>query len=77
MARLNRTITKKEHDSMNGIYTDYVRVERLAYWLWQQRGSPIGSPLDDWCEAEEQLGIKASTAVPLSLFSLDIERWTS
>lgn len=61
---------------MNRTHIEYVRVERLAYWLWQQRGSPIGSPLDDWCQAEKELGIKPSAAVPLPLFSLRIERWT-
>jgi hypothetical protein len=55
---------------------DYVRVESLAYWLWQRRGSPIGSPLDDWCQAEKELGIIPSAAVPLPLFSLGIERRT-
>ena len=31
------------------------QVERLAYWLWEQRGSPIGSPDADWFLAEEIL----------------------
>ena len=30
-------------------------IERLAYWLWQQRGRPMGSPDDDWFLAEELL----------------------
>ena len=29
------------------------QVEGLAYWLWQQRGMPIGSPNEDWFLAEE------------------------
>jgi hypothetical protein len=29
------------------------QVEQLAYWLWQQRGMPIGSPEADWLLAEE------------------------
>ena len=29
------------------------QIERLAYWLWQHRGRPIGSPDDDWFLAEE------------------------
>jgi DUF2934 family protein len=29
------------------------QVERLAYWLWQQRGMPTGSPNEDWLLAEE------------------------
>jgi len=29
------------------------QIERLAYWLWQQRGRPIGLPDDDWFLAEE------------------------
>ena len=30
-------------------------VEALAYQLWLQRGSPVGSDLEDWYEAERQL----------------------
>jgi len=26
-----------------------------AYTLWEQRGSPIGSPDEDWFRAEEEL----------------------
>ena len=28
------------------------QIEQLAYWLWQQRGMPFGSPDEDWFEAE-------------------------
>jgi len=31
------------------------RIERLAYWLWQQRGMPVGSPENDWFLAEQLL----------------------
>ena len=31
------------------------QVQALAYWLWQQRGRPEGSPDDDWFLAEELL----------------------
>jgi hypothetical protein len=31
------------------------QVERLAYWLWQQRGMPLGLPDADWFLAEELL----------------------
>ncbi len=61
---------------MNRRHPDYVRVERLAYLFWRERGSPIGSPLDDWCQAEKELGIKPSEDVPMPLFSLGLERWT-
>jgi hypothetical protein len=30
-------------------------IEKLAYALWQERGSPYGSPEEDWIEAERQL----------------------
>lgn len=29
------------------------RIERLAYFLWQQRGMPLGTPDQDWFLAEE------------------------
>jgi hypothetical protein len=31
------------------------QVAALAYKLWQSRGSPLGSPEEDWYRAEEQL----------------------
>jgi hypothetical protein len=31
------------------------QIERLAYGLWQQRGTPIGSPDADWYLAEALL----------------------
>ena len=30
-------------------------IAALAYQLWQDRGSPIGSPEEDWYNAEQQL----------------------
>jgi hypothetical protein len=32
--------------------TDYETIEHLAYQLWLERGSPIGSPDEDWFRAE-------------------------
>ena len=31
-------------------------IANLAYSLWQQRGSPEGSPEQDWLEAEKLVG---------------------
>ena len=31
------------------------RIAERAYHRWQQRGSPEGSDLDDWLEAEKEL----------------------
>ena len=30
-------------------------IERLAYGFWLERGSPIGSPEEDWFRAETEL----------------------
>ena len=30
-------------------------IQLAAYYLWKQRGSPIGTPEIDWFHAEEQL----------------------
>ena len=30
-------------------------IAALAFWLWKQRGCPIGSPDEDWFLAEEEL----------------------
>ena len=31
------------------------RIQLGAYYLWQQRGCPFGTPEQDWFRAEEQL----------------------
>jgi hypothetical protein len=30
-------------------------IEKLAYWFWEERGRPFGSPEDDWFKAEREL----------------------
>ena len=35
-------------------------VARLAYQLWERRGSPLGSPEIDWYSAESALGMRGS-----------------
>ena len=50
------------------------KVERLAYWLWQQRGMPLGSPEQDWFLAEELL--KDLSAGEMPLFAMDMEKRT-
>jgi hypothetical protein len=47
-------------------------VARLAYFLWQRRGCPFGSPEVDWCQAEEQLLRRTTAGVqnPSTAFSL-------
>ncbi len=47
---------------------DHLRIERLAYQYWQERGRPVGSPLEDWFRAEAQLQLKHPTP-ELTLFS--------
>ncbi len=34
---------------------DHVRIARLAYLHWMERGCPIGSPEEDWSRAEQGL----------------------
>ena len=35
---------------------DHNTVGTLAYELWRRRGCPIGSPQEDWFQAERTLG---------------------
>jgi hypothetical protein len=44
---------------------DHEAIERLAYWYWEQRGCPIGSPEEDWYRAENELR-RPSTATAAS-----------
>ena len=34
---------------------NHQEIERLAYWLWQARGMPMGTPDEDWFFAEQLL----------------------
>ena len=40
-------------------------IAALAYCLWMERGCPIGSPDDDWFQAEAELKtkVKVMTAI--------------
>ena len=53
-----------EHDMNNP------KVERLAYWLWQQRSMPMGSPDEDWFLAEELLKDLSGHEMPWFAFSM-------
>jgi hypothetical protein len=55
---------------MDGQDTHQHRIERLAYQLWQERGSPLGSPEDDWFRAENEFRREASPALPLAEFAM-------
>jgi hypothetical protein len=56
------------------------QVERLAYWLWQQRGMPAGSPESDWLLAEELLRRQSRqfeiAMQELPLFSISMSKRT-
>jgi hypothetical protein len=43
---------------------DHGEVERLAYLFWLERGSPMGSPDEDWFRAEEELLPRDSVVGP-------------
>jgi hypothetical protein len=34
---------------------EHERIAALAYFFWQQRGCPDGSPDDDWLRAEQHI----------------------
>jgi hypothetical protein len=60
----------------------YEFVERLAYKLWVQRGSPLGSPDVDWFAAEQAVyaslvasGTIASPSKDPENISKEIGRW--
>jgi Protein of unknown function (DUF2934) len=39
------------------------KIEQLAYRLWLDRGSPIGSDQEDWFRAENMLNAESQEAV--------------
>jgi len=49
-------------------------IARLAYQRWQERGSPIGSPAEDWVRAEAELRRTSEASVdgfPVFAFAMD------
>jgi hypothetical protein len=43
--------------SAQGITGSSGQFELLAYRYWQERGSPVGSPVVDWERAQKQLAV--------------------
>ena len=40
----------------------YQKIQLAAYYLWQQRGCPLGESEVDWFRAEQQLGRESEHA---------------
>ncbi len=47
-------------------------VERLAYQLWIERGSPLGSPEIDWYQAEKLFRESSNGETKLSVLAKEI-----
>ncbi len=41
----------------NQMKPDHEQIANLAYRLWEQRGRPIGSPEQDWRQAEYTISL--------------------
>ena len=48
------------------------QIEELAYTLWEKRGSPLGSPDEDWFLAETELS-RTQQAEELPLYAISLE----
>ena len=48
--------TARPQASGTTLNPDHDTVGTLAYELWRKRGCPIGSPQEDWFQAESALG---------------------
>lgn len=47
------------------------QIEVLAYELWEKRGSPLGSPDEDWFRAQAELNrVQQPQDLPLYAMSL-------
>ena len=47
----------------------YEAIALRAYHLWQERGSPIGSPEEDWFRAEQEIFSQSAQPPQASLTS--------
>jgi hypothetical protein len=41
--------------SSKGPHDQHEEIALRAYYLWQGRGSPVGSPEEDWFRAEQEI----------------------
>lgn len=48
-----------DHQSLAGDHLSHENIEALAYHLWEARGCPVGSPEQDWHQAEQMLSSRA------------------
>lgn len=54
--RLHKTITRDgSHEIPATISPEHANIARLAYLYWLERGCPLGSPEEDWFQAEHDL----------------------
>src|SRR5262249_31220309 len=61
---------RTEFENVMNDEADHNQIERLAYELWQQRGSPLGSPEEDWFHAENQLRREPPATLPMPAFPM-------
>jgi hypothetical protein len=47
--------TVGSHAGRTALEPDHDTVGKLAHELWQKRGCPVGSPQEDWFQAERAL----------------------
>ena len=61
---------RREFENVMNDEADHNQIERLAYELWQQRGSPLGSPEEDWFHAESQFRGERSATLSEPAFAI-------
>ncbi len=66
----SKSYEQRSPNQMNRDALNHQEVEDLAYRLWQERGSPIGSPEIDWFRAEEELAGRWTPDLAVSAFSM-------
>jgi hypothetical protein len=49
---LSQTAVMTQNEARDDFDEDAIR--KIAYALWESRGAPIGSPDEDWIEAQRQ-----------------------
>jgi len=54
------TVTPNEEETAPALVPES-EIALLAYALWEKRGRPIGSPEEDWYQAERALRLKKLT----------------
>lgn len=53
--RKSQSVRAEDHEERYDDRSEQERIAQLAYSYWESRGCPLGSPEEDWLQAEREI----------------------